>query len=790
METKYNDDSIDMLVGSERIRRRPASMLGDNGIEGARHGITELVGNALDEASSGYGDKLEITYYKDGSVSLRDYGRGVPLGWNEERASYNWHIIYNELYGGGKYDNGQWYLQSVGKWSSWETDDSQFKRAIYKDLGYDVESLPETGEEVDCKDITLKREEGKYKVKVNNTTWSAASWKFLNDRLNYLASVGLNGLGASSTQYTSEYFKVRSYRDKKCTSMDFERGLPIVNGEPLNLFLEKGSHKEYSPTVTPSKEKNGTFVHWKADNTVFTDVELGSKWLYETCRDIAYVAGIDLKYVDENTGKEINLEKGTIVTLIEERYKKQLKRPELSEEELDERYKELGKEELEPHEMKGKATIIQGKKFDHGEIKVEGRDFEWVCRVEVGLGLVESNVENACYHNSVKMKSGSQYEGVDQALDKFFAKISKEKNIKLVGEDYKRYFVAGVSSYSNYASFRNQTKDAVQDLFIKEIVSKTLQEMLVTEYGKGNDELLDTVDKVIEKANERIQLKELSKLSKEISKVKNLAKPEKFVTCKAYEKKNYDKTELWITEGDSAGNAVKSARDKDFQAIFPIRGKGLNVLKASLDKILTNEEIKNIFALLGTGYDLNLEEGNPFDKSKLKFNKIIFATDADDDGSQIRVLLYLIFYKLAPELLRGGHVYIAETPRFEIKLKNGEEYYALDDRGRDELQKKYKDKIVKINRFKGLGEVNPDVLRKTTVAPESRVLVRLGCNMESKDECKLIESLFGNDKDKKRKQILTTVLGGQIADSLDSTAKRLAQIEEEEFEEEVKYTEV
>lgn len=766
MSTQYNDSSIDQLLGADRIRRRPASMLGDNGLNGARHGFTEIYGNALDEASSGFGNQLDVAYYENGAMSIRDYGRGVPLGWNEEKNNYNWHIIYNELYGGGKYDNGQWYLRSIENWSDWNDSDVNFIKTLRLNLGVDLSEIPEDGIERDYKDITVKHIDGKFYLKVNNVSWGMLSWEFLNKRLNYLASVGLNGLGAASTQYTSEFFTVKSYRDGVCTEMNFSKGNPIINGEVVNVFTNNYDMKTLSPKVYEIDEPNGTFIYWKPDAEVFSNTDIGSDWLFETCKDIAHVAGIKLNFEDKTSGRVEVIDAGNLNTLVRDRFKDSLK--------------------VDDNEQ---PTIFEISKFNHGNIRVEGQPFVWVCKVDVDICLLNDNnrIDNSCYHNSVKMKGGAQYDGIYHALSQFFGDISKSRGVRVQEDDYSSYFGVCVSSYSNYASFRNQTKDEVQDYFICELVQDAVYEKLTMEYGKGNKALREVIDSIIERANERIALKELSKITKEASKVTRLKEPEKFVTCKAYEKKQYDVTELWITEGDSAKGSVKSARDKDFQAIFPIRGKGLNVLKASLDKILANQEIKNLFALLGTGFDLNLKNNNPFDISKLKFNKIIFATDADEDGYQIRVLLYLIFYKLAPQLLREGHVYIAETPRFEVIMSDGSVEYALDDKGRDEILSANAGRVKKVNRFKGLGEVNADVLRKTTVAPESRNLIRLSCDFQNETEREFIDALFGADKYKQRKAILTSVLGGNVADMMDENALLIEQIENSDIEEETEY---
>ena len=252
MGVNYDDSSIGQLIGADRIRTRPASMLGSSSLDGAKHGFTEIYGNSLDEHSAGFGKQLDIKYYKDASVSVRDYGRGVPLGWNnnEKIRNWNWHTIYNELYAGGKYETNQEALSKIKDWSNF--DATQFS---------------------------------------------------------YLYSVGLNGLGAASTQYTSEYFVVKSYRDGKCTSRSFERGIPLVNGKPFDMFTATQEEIESIPEeICDTDEPNGTFVHWKPDDSVFDGTDMGADWLFETCKDIAGVAGITLVFENECTGEKVTIQ--------------------------------------------------------------------------------------------------------------------------------------------------------------------------------------------------------------------------------------------------------------------------------------------------------------------------------------------------------------------------------------------------------------------------------------------------------------------------------------------------
>lgn len=764
MAQKYDDSSIDLLLGEARIRKRPASMLGSSGIDGAQHGFTEIYGNALDEKSSGFGSKLEVKHYADGSISLRDYGRGVPLGWNEKRKNWNWHIIYNELYGGGKYSNGQWYLRSIDRWSEWDIDDEDINKELYTNFGISAEDIPSDGEVHRYNDIDIKNDGEKLYLKVNNLSWGTASWDILNSRLNYLASVGLNGLGAASTQYTSEFFEVKSYRDGKCTAYNFKHGRPIIDGKTVNMFDGSYDVMSHRPEdhITNTDEPNGTYIHWKPDSLVFSDVNISGEWLLEVCEDIANVANVDLHFEDEITGKVVDIKAGNLKDGLELKCGASLIKDD------DEN-----------------IMFMDASGFNHGNTVVEGQPFTWVCKVDATLAYAKEHSYVAGFHNSVKMKSGAHYDGVKIAIRNFFTTQANKRGIKLEYSDYENIFSVMVSTYCNYASIRNQTKDKVEDTFIQDIVKDCIQNKLELELAKGNKELSNAVDRVINEAQTRIAIRQAAKEIREAKKTVKLRDPDKFHTCKAYMRKDYSITELWITEGDSAQGAVDQARNSDFQATFPVKGKCLNVLKSSLDKILHNDEIKGIFALLGTGMDIGHED--LFDISSLKFDKIIFATDADEDGFQIRVLLFLIFYKLAPQLITEGHVYIAETPRFEVVLNDGTKLYARDDVERDKLRAEYEGRVRKINRFKGLGEVNADVLSKTTVSPATRNLVQLKMDLNDNNLRDLFDALFGMDKYHQRKKILTTVLGEDVADMLTENALLLEEIENSDIDEGIEY---
>lgn len=709
MSQVYDDSSIALLKGATRIRMRPASMLGSSGLAGARHGFTEIYGNALDEHAAGYGDRLDVRYHADGSISIRDYGRGVPLGWNDNEGvrNWNWHVIYNELYGGGKYNTNQ---EALAKITDWKT--------------------------FDPKDFV------------------------------YLFSVGLNGLGAASTQYTSKYFEVKSFRGGKCTSRSFRHGNPLVNGEEFDMFSAAQEDIEaIEEEICDTDEPDGTYVHWLPDDTVFDDINVGSDWLLDTCRDVAGVAGIELHFDDEISGKSLVIEAGTLKDVV------------------------IGHSgNAIVCDEDGEPAIFTSESQSHGKIKVEGKDFIYVCTCDIAFGFTKTEVQNSCYHNDVKMISGIQYEAINDAFSSFMQERGKQAGVKIDRKDYQGVLNVVVSTHSNYASFRNQTKDAVDDIFIYSTIKECLLNKLRIEYGKGTKALADLVNRVIEEALVRIQTEEYREMAKQTAKIKREAAPAKFVSCDAYEAKRYDEVELWITEGDSALGAVKSARNKVFQAVFPIRGKGLNVAKAQIKAIFKNAEIRKIFNILGTGFDLPNKKGERlFNMDDLKVGKIIFATDADEDGYQIRVLLFLTFYRLAPQLLRAGKIFIAETPRFGINLTDGTRVYARNDEARDKLIEQYRGRISSINRYKGLGEVNADILRETTVHPDTRTLIPLTVDFDNQTERDLIDALFGADKFGQRKSIISTILGANVADMLDDNALLIGEIEDSDIEEGIDY---
>lgn len=705
---EYNEDSIDGFEYAERVRQRPAVMLGSDGLAGAKHGFIEIYGNSLDEVSSGFGDRLEVSRYSDGSLSVRDYGRGVPLGWNSKKGMYNWHLVYNEMYMGGKTKSTQEQLRKITDWNS-----------------------------------------------------------FNPKSINYLFSVGLNGLGATATQYTSQYFDVKSYRDGYCTEMHYKGGYPIVAGEPRKV--DKGfDWSLYEENKYPTDEPNGTFVRWKPDDLVFKDTNITFQYLKDVCQDIACIAHITIVLYDEETDTTVTYDAGNEKDLL---------------------VSKLGAR------ADNVDTIFTDHSFTHGYVNKSGEQFIYVDEVEVAFTFVDSNAPVSFNHNFVKMLGGAHLWGYQQALQDFLNPIANQAGVRLQDKDYSDTLACVISTRSNDSSFQGQTKFEVDNLHIANIISETITNKLNVEYAKDNPFVKDYVDMVIERAKVRAEQATRAKLNREMSKIARQKKPEKFSTCRAYEER-LPGAELWLAEGDSAKGAIMSAREYDFQAALPLRGKILNVEKASVEDILENKEIKDIFALLETGMELG-GDVSTFDISRLRFDKIILGTDADEDGFQIRVLLFLMFYRLAPQLLmqcgvdeKGrpcSHVFIAETPRFGITLRNGNVIYVNTDEERDKVYEQYAGQVANTQRYKGLGETSMEVLSETTVNPATRNLIPIVVDFEDSTLREVIDTLFGKDKYKIRKSVLAELLGSDVMDMMSEVSMKLEAINNSEISEGIDY---
>lgn len=672
----YGDDSIWALKGAERVRDKPAAMLGTSDINGAFHTIIEIIGNSMDEVRAGYGKKLIVIYHEDGSISIRDFGRGVPLGWNEKEQQFNWFLIFNELYAGGKYGKSNMY---------------------------------------------------KY-------------------------SIGTNGLGAACTQYTSEWFKVTSYRDGKATTKEFKDGFPIDDLPAVS--------------VDDAESPTGTLIHWKPDARVFTSVDFPDLMLSKLFEIQAHLNEIDIEYTNLKHGK------GTVVF-------------------EGKGLKGYFESSLPAESIKGVFGAEATSTGTEG-----GKDYS--AKVELYVAFTEENTNRPMYfHNTAKMGQGNHVSARYSALTDFFKMIGKENGVTIIPSDYEEHINIAVSSYSNSdaTSFIGQTKDGVTSIFILNLIYNTLLDLLEDLYAKRNPVMMETVEKVVFLAQVRKEAKEFEakrKLVNNVSKKKRTQTAEKFI---GNTDRNNPNAELFIVEGDSALGACRDARDPKTQALLPLKGKPINALKAQLDKLLKNLVVRDIINSLSCGVETSDGVGN-FDEDSLPYSKIIFATDADVDGQQIRVLLYTIFYVLYPTLLKKGYIYVVESPLYELECKQGNDfksYFAYSIAERDRMMDKLARegiRVLKVNRSKGLGSNTPEMMAETTMNPETRKLVPLTIDINDEVVRLVSDMLFGNDESKSRKGYIMDIIKNSMSLNMDladlaDTIDALTEADQEESGEEI-----
>lgn len=632
-EKDYDNDSITMLKGADRVRLRPAVIFGSDDLEGCKHSVFEIISNSIDEARGGYGDKITVTYYRDKSIEVADCGRGCPVDYNTAEERYNWELVYCELYAGGKYDNSD-----------------------------------------------------------------------------YEFSLGLNGLGACATQYASEFMDVEVLRD------GFKYNLHFEHGENIG-----GLSKE------PYKGKNtGTRTRWRPDSAVFTDID------------------IDREYFENMMKKQAVVNpKVTFVF-----------RYELAAGGFDEvsfLYENGITDYID--EIIGEDGITS-QRFCSCERK--GRDSddrpEYKMKLSCAFAFSDKVSFQEYYHNSSFLEhEGSPQKAVRQAFRSFIDNYIKtsgkykagEKSIK--DDDVLDSLVLVSSTFSTYTSYANQTKKAINNKSIYDNMVDFLKHSLEVYFIENPEEAGTIADRVLinkrsRESAERIRQNTKNNLTKQID-LANMV--EKFVDCRT---KELSRREIFIVEGDSALGSCKTARDAEFQAIIPVRGKILNCLKADYSKIFKNDIITDLIKVLGCGVEVTTKankELSTFNIDNLRWNKIIICTDADVDGFQIRTLILTMLYRLTPTLIEQGYVYIAESPLFEITTKD-KTYFAYNEREKTEILEMIGDKKYKIDRSKGLGENDPEMMSLTTMNPETRRLIKV-TPVDMEETAKMFDLLLGDD---------------------------------------------
>lgn len=618
---EYNNESIELLEGADRVRKRPAVIFGSDGLEGCKHSVFEILSNSIDEARDGNGNKIILTKFNDNSYQVEDFGRGCPVDFNQAQQRYNWELVYCELYAGGKYNN--------------------------------------------------------------------------NSGDNYEFSLGLNGLGACATQYASEYMDVTVYRD------GFEYQLHFEKGENIGGLKKK-----------PYKGKRtGTIQRWKPDLDVFTETKIENEFFVDMLKKQAVVnPNVEFIFRVQQSDGDFEEQSFLYVNGISDYV------AEISEDKA--------------------LTSVQ---FFSGERIGRDRADKEDYKVKLSVAFTFSNLVKLTeyFHNSSFLEhGGSPEEAVKLAftysINNYLKSNNKyNKNEKPISfADVEECLVLVSSSFSTVTSYANQTKKAITNKFIKDCMNEFLKQQLEIYFIEKPDEAAKICEQVLinKRSREKAEVSRLN-LKKTLTANIDLSNQvQKFNDCRS---KDVSIRELYIVEGDSALGSVKQARDSEFQAVIPIRGKILNCLKADYAKIFKNEIITDLIKVLGCGVEVSSKsnkEISNFNINGLRWNKIIICTDADYDGFQIRTLVLTMLYRLTPTLINEGCVYIAESPLFEITAKEkGKEktYFAYDENEKTEILKMIGDNKYTLQRSKGLGENEPDMMSLTTMNPSTRRLIKV-----------------------------------------------------------------
>lgn len=631
----YGNESITMLKGADKVRKRPAVIFGSDGLDGCEHSIFEVISNSIDEARAGFGNKIIITYYRNHDIEVKDFGRGCPVDFNNTEQRYNWELVYCELYAGGKYDA------------------------------------------------------------------NADSYEY---------SLGLNGLGLCATQFSSEYMDVEVIRD----------------GFKYELHFEKGNNVG-GLTKTPCKEKQtGTKTRWRPDLDVFTDISVSEEFFFDILKRQAVVnPNILFLFRSENEAGGFN----------ETEF--------IYENGITDYASEIAGENA--------LTSVQ-----HWTAEKKGKDREdkpeYKVKLDVALTFSNKVKLTEYYHNSSYLEhGGSPEDAVKRAftaqIDSYIKSVNgyQKNESKIKFEDVEECLVLISSSFSTQTSYENQTKKAITNKFIREAMTEFLRHQLEVYFIENPDEAKKISEQVLlnKRSRENAEKTRLN-MKKKLSGTIDLANSvEKFVDCRT---KDVTRREIYIVEGDSALGSVKLARNAEFQAVIPVRGKILNCLKAEYTKIFKSDIITDLIKVLGCGVEVTTKankELSTFDINNFRWNKIVICTDADVDGFQIRTLILTMLYRLTPTLIEQGYVYIAESPLFEITTKD-KTYFAYTEHEKQRILEQIGDKKHTLQRSKGLGENEPDMMNLTTMNPDTRRLIKVTAD-DILESAEVFEMLLGDD---------------------------------------------
>ncbi|MBQ8857320.1 MAG: DNA gyrase subunit B [Lachnospiraceae bacterium] len=596
----YDAGSISVLEGLEAVRKRPGMYIGSVSRKGLNHLIYEIVDNAVDEHLAGHCNTIEVYLEKDGSCTVNDDGRGIPVGMHEKGMSAA-RLVFTTLHAGGKFDD-----------------------SVYKTSG------------------------------------------------------GLHGVGSSVVNALSTYMDVQISREGAIHHDRYERGIPVIE-------LENG----LLPVIGKTR-KTGTKVNFLPDPEIFEKTKFKEDEVISRLHETAYLNPALTIIFEDRRGTEVNHlefhEPDGIIGFV----------------------KDINKKSEALHD------VIYFKGESEG-ITVEGA-FQYI-------NEFHENVLGFC-NNIYNAEGGTHLTGFKTAfttiMNSYAREIGvlKEKDANFTGADIRNGMTAVISIKHPAPRFEGQTKTKLDN----QDASKATSKVASDELPRFFDRNLETLKNILSCAEKAAKIRK----SEERAKTNLLTKQKysfdsngKLANC---ESRDASKCEIFIVEGDSAGGSAKTARDRNYQAILPIRGKILNVEKASIDKVLANAEIKTMINAFGCGFSEGY--GNDFDITKLRYDKIIIMADADVDGAHISTLLLTLFYRFMPELIYEGHVYIAMPPLYKAMPKVGEEEYLYDDRALEEYRKRHKGSFT-LQRYKGLGEMDAEQLWETQLDPERRILKRV-----------------------------------------------------------------
>ncbi len=621
---EYGADQIQILEGLEAVRKRPGMYIGSTSSKGLHHLVYEIVDNSIDEALAGYCDTIHVYINQDNSITVRDNGRGIPVGINKKKGIPAVEVVFTILHAGGKFGGG----------------------------GYKV-------------------------------------------------SGGLHGVGASVVNALSVWLEVDISHEGKIYRQRYERGKVM-----------------YPLTVVGETKRRGTEVRFLPDPDIFEETVFDFNILKQRLREMAFLTrGLKIVLHDLRGEEQVSMTfhyEGGIKEYVE--------------------YLNKQKEVLYPE-----VIYCEGKKGD--------------VYVEVAMQHNDSYNEGvySFVNNITTPEGGTHLAGLRSALTKTFndyarsAKLLKDSEQNLSGEDIREGMVAIVSIKIPEPQFEGQTKQKLGNSEARGAVDSVVSEQL-TYFLEQNPNVAKMIcEKAILAQRAREAARKARDLTRRKSALDGMSLPGKLADCSD---KNPENCEIYIVEGDSAGGSAKTARSRATQAILPLRGKILNVEKSRLDKILVNNEIRAMITAFGTGIH---EE---FDITKLRYHKIIIMTDADVDGAHIATLLLTFLYRFMPELIRQGYVYLAQPPLYKIE-KNKKVWYAYSDEELNKILTEIgRDGNNKIQRYKGLGEMDASQLWETTMDPERRILLRVNMDEDSASELDLTFDTLMGDRVEPRREFI------------------------------------